>query len=206
MTPEGIRALGGLFLSFSLSLEGRGQGEGGKGGPMAETPALRVVTAATSDGVRLQRACFRAHAPYDAHHADTVVVRCSDGRFAESAEELVKNFLRAPSADELELPGGPAGLHTLSSTRYADYEVLWGKVRMLAEVHHTARFVIISHAGCAHYAGKYAGRAPVEIERTQLSDLVIVGQELKRRFPDAEVRAFFARPEEGKVVFDEVIL
>ncbi len=158
-------------------------------------------------GVRFEiaRKVFQSSVPHLAEHAKTVIVDCSDGRFTACDEEFVAKVLGEPYVDELELPGGTATLHTLSSGTYAEVEVMRAKLVFLVKSHNTRRVVLFAHEGCGHYATKYAGRLTAHVRDTQLSDLATVARDLRSRLPKIEIRAFFKRLHDGHVVFDEVM-
>jgi hypothetical protein len=154
---------------------------------------------------QLKEEVFRAKAPFHAKHATTVVVDCADGRFTRSDDEFFEAMFKTTSVDELELPGGTATMHTLSAASWAEVEVMRAKLALLVTGHESKRIVLMSHHGCLHYKLKYAGRDADAIMQRQLDDLSEVAEELRRRFPKVEVRAFYKTiSDDQHVVFHEV--
>ena len=163
------------------------------------------VKQGTSVRFRITRGCFESQAPYDPKHADAVIVDCSDGRFTASNGDFIERMFGKPYADKLELPGGTATLHTLSSGTFFEVEVVRAKLVFLVRAHHSRLVILLAHETCGHYAAKYAGRSPEDIRNIQLSDLATVTRDLRPRFPGVEVRAFFKRPVNDRMVFDEIV-
>lgn len=148
---------------------------------------------------------FQATARFSRDFATTIVVGCSEGHFTRSDEEFLDAVFREPYADELELPGGGARLHSISSANWSDVETARRNIAFLASEHASRRIVIFGHQGCGHYARKFIRWSAEEIQAIQIGDLVDVLRDLRGRFPKLEIRAFYKRVGNGRIIFDEVL-
>lgn len=164
-----------------------------------------TVTGTTVGTIQVLREVFRAEKPFNERYPHTLVVDCSDGRFAGSDEEFLAATFGEPHADQIEIPGGAALFHLMAAVSVADVDVLRAKTKLLVDGHSTTRIVLMMHEGCRHYEFKYPGLPHEEVVRSQLADLVVVARDLKGRYPAVEVRAFYKRVSGGYVTFDEVL-
>lgn len=133
--------------------------------------------------------------------AKTLVVYCSDGRFARACDEFVEQTLKIADYDVLAVPGGPQFLCALeylpklrwAGRRWLDY---------LVEGHLLERMVLISHQDCGWYR-RLHGSHDDQAAR-QLDDLRRARADLLETLPHLRVEAYFVNVQDGKVSFTKV--
>jgi carbonic anhydrase len=139
--------------------------------------------------------------PFDASHPKALAIYCSDGRFTQAVEALLRE-LGHQRLDTMTLPGGPALLCT-SGANLSEVDTVSRAARFLIDGHGISEVVLVSHQGCGYYRRRYS-RIPVpEIERLQLEHLAVASKVLQRRHPELAVRRYFARAADGAVSFEE---
>ena len=139
---------------------------------------------------------------YVSDHPDTLAIYCSDGRFTDAIEELVRS-LGHPRLDALCLPGGPA-LLDLGSASFSALEAMRTGASFLVRGHQTKHVVLVAHHGCGYYRARYRFETPDEIVRQQKDDLRTAGAWLAGQHPEVSIHAYFAVPHAGKVSFEPV--
>jgi carbonic anhydrase len=139
---------------------------------------------------------------FDKSHPDALAIYCSDGRFTDAVEELVHG-LGHPRLDVLCMPGGPA-LLDLGSASFSALEAVRSSASFLIRAHKTKHIVLVTHLGCGYYKERYRFETPEEIERQQREDLKLAAQWISGQHPDVTIATYFAKPDAGKVAFDEV--
>jgi hypothetical protein len=145
---------------------------------------------------------FVANAQFDARHPTALAVYCSDGRFTEAIEELLRS-LGHTRLDTVTLPGGPALLNLLRAG-FADLDTISRSIAFLVRGHAITDATLLAHQGCGYYRARFTGKSPEEIESEQTADLVHAREALLGRHPALRVRLFYARPTGAAVRFDEV--
>ena len=150
----------------------------------------------------MPRPPFAAKVPYDASHPSALALYCSDGRFTDSVEELLRSLGHA-RLDTLTMPGGP-GLFNLWTAGMTDSTSVASAARFLIEGHKLQRVIVIAHEGCGYYRKQLAGRTPAQIRVQQEDDLRLATRELGGARSALRVDAYYARVSEGHVVFDAV--
>ena len=158
--------------------------------------AMSVAAPATQPGV------FRTRTGYRAEHPKALAMYCSDGRFTEAVEELLR-ALGHERLDTLTLPGGPGLLNTWSA-QVTDLDAVRRGSAFLIEGHALTDVVLLAHAGCGYYRARFANRSPEDLVVRQLHDLRVAADDLRLRCRSVNVRGFFARPDGAGVVFDAV--
>ncbi len=143
---------------------------------------------------------FSARPGFDATHPNALAMYCSDGRFTESVEELLRD-LGFPRLDTLTLPGGP-GLVELTSAPSAAIETARHALTFLIKGHHITRVVLIAHEGCGYYKSRFAYDSPDYSLRRQLADLRAAERWVRGEHAGVEVSSYFARVTEARVVFE----
>lgn len=146
---------------------------------------------------------FVSAVPYQADHPKSLAVYCSDGRFTEAVEELVRH-LGHGRLDTLTVPGGPALLNPLHAL-YSECEVLTAACAFLIEGHHLEQVVLLAHSGCGHYKGRYFAMDEAFLEARQREDLLAAAQALGARFPRLVVQSYYARAAGGRIRFEPVL-
>lgn len=145
---------------------------------------------------------FDSRVPFAAEHPTSLAVYCSDGRFTESVEDLLKH-LGHPRLDTLTIPGG-AALLELTSASASGAETVRQSVSFLITAHHISEVVLVAHAGCGYYKSRLPYDSPASLERRQLSDLRTAAKWLTQEHGKLRVHRFFARPDAGHVRFEAV--
>ena len=137
---------------------------------------------------------------YVKEHPDTLAIYCSDGRFTDAVEELVRS-LGHPRLDVLCMPGGPA-LLDLGSASFSALEAMRTGASFLIRGHGTKHVVLVAHTGCGYYKERYRFETPEEIIAKQKDALKTAASWLTGQHPDVSVHAYFAKPHGAKVAFD----
>jgi len=143
---------------------------------------------------------FTARTAYVADHPHALAFYCSDGRFTEPVEELLRELGHA-RLDTLTMPGGP-GLLAMRTAKFADLDAARRGASFLITAHAIREVVLIAHQGCGYYRTRMTGRAPADIEQAQLADLDTCARELQRAHPLLVAHRFYARVDGGRVRFE----
>jgi hypothetical protein len=161
--------------------------------PTAHEPPAPASTPTPAVGATL---------PFEATRGDSIAVYCSDGRLAPLFDEFVSKTLQLPRCDRLALPGGPV----LLSGRLASFwegSGVENQFRFLVEAHSLKRAVLIAHQDCGYYVRKL-GLTPPDLEAAQLDDIRKAAVAIRRHAEGLDVKAFFARYGEGRVIFEPI--
>ncbi len=134
---------------------------------------------------------YTSHVPFDDGRIRAAAVYCSDGRFGEQFDELMKVSLQLPRYDRLAVPGGAACLarHFVS---FREEEAATEQLRFLIDVHGLQRVVLIAHQDCAFYTQRLR-ISPLQLETQQHDDLSKAVKRVQSLGPNLRVDAFFAR-------------
>ncbi len=133
--------------------------------------------------------------------AKTLVVYCSDGRFARVSDEFVEQTLKIADYDVLAMPGGPQFLCALeylpklrwAGRRWLDY---------LVEGHGLERVVLITHQDCGWYRRLHGSHD--DHTTRQREDLRRARTELLEALPHLGVEAYFVSVQDGQVSFTKL--
>jgi hypothetical protein len=145
---------------------------------------------------------FVSTAAFDTHHPSALAVYCSDGRFTQAVEDLLRH-LGHERLDTLTLPGGP-GLLNFWAGSLLEADQVERAAGFLIRGHEIEHVVLLAHAGCGYYRQKYPGRPAAEVHRTQLDDLVIAARSLRSARAGLSMALYYAVPEGSRVRFDAV--
>jgi hypothetical protein len=151
---------------------------------------------------RRDPAPFVSAAPYEASHPRALAVYCSDGRFTQAIEDLLRH-LGHDRLDTLTLPGGP-GLLNLWAGSLLEADQMERAARFLIRGHAIEHVVLLAHAGCGYYRQRFPGRAASETRLSQLEDLQVAAGSLRSARPGITVELFYASVEGSRVRFDPV--
>ena len=77
---------------------------------------------------------YESSVRFDANRIRAAAVYCSDGRFGEQFDDLLRNALQLPRYDRLAVPGGAACLASHFAT-YREEEGVFEQLRFLVNVH-----------------------------------------------------------------------
>lgn len=175
--------------------------------PPQVAPRPHIPTFHTASNVRapeVQTAVFRAKSAYRSDHPRALALYCSDGRFTDAVEELLRS-LGHDRLDTMTLPGGPGLLNTWSA-QVTDLDTVRRGSAFLIEGHGLTDVVLLAHEGCGYYKARFSNRTPDEMRARQLHDLRVAADDLARRARGIIVHGYFARPDGKTVVFDAVDL
>jgi hypothetical protein len=143
-----------------------------------------------------------AKAPYDPKHPDALAMYCSDGRFTDAVEELLRS-LGHPRLDTLTMPGGPA-LLDLGSASFSALEAVRSATSFLVRGHGIKRAVLVAHEGCGYYKDRHRFDTPEQVLQQQVTDLRTAAQWFAGAHPDVAVALYLAQPEKAKVRFHPI--
>jgi len=145
---------------------------------------------------------FRSDCAWDPTPVPTLIVCCSDGRFAAATDELGYSGQGWPRFNRFQVPGGPAWL-TRRPELAPERRAAFRHLELLVAAHRIERIVLVSHAGCAFYA--HLLRRPAEAcVAEQRADLLEAAESLRTWFPQAEVAAYLAQEADGRIAFEPV--
>jgi len=140
--------------------------------------------------------------PFDAKHPHALAMYCSDGRFTEAVEGLLRDLGHA-RLDTLTIPGGPA-LLDLTSSGLGAVDVMRDAATFLIRGHGIKQVVLLGHEGCGYYKARYKYESTEAMRRRQLSDLRQAAHWVRGAHEGLAVATYFATPEGNHVRFDEV--
>ena len=145
---------------------------------------------------------YESRIPYVPERIHGAAIYCSDGRVGEHFDDFLLHGLKLPRYDRLAIPGGPACLAGHTEAHLEGQGVI-DELRFLVDAHELERIVLIQHAGCAFYATRL-GLPPAYLEAQQRIDLVKAAEFIRRITGVEKIDAFFARPQQDRVLFDPV--
>lgn len=145
---------------------------------------------------------FLAPNTFETQHPHALALYCSDGRFTQAVEDLLRHRGEA-RLDTLTLPGGPA-LLDLWTASYTENEAVGQATTFLVHGHATARAFLLAHEGCGYYRAKFPQLSKAQLREKQLTDLRTAARWFRERHPSVAVELYFARPVDDRVAFDRV--
>ena len=83
----------------------------------------------------------------------TLVVHCSDGRFAGACDRFALRRLEVTRYDRLVVPGGAAWLVDPDGPS-CETPAARSALEMLVDIHCLSQVILIAHAGCGYYLTK----------------------------------------------------
>lgn len=141
--------------------------------------------------------------PFHDLHSSVLAIHCSDSRYQDTSDELIKTHLHHGSFYRIAVPGGAQFLSV-----YGFYPKLeWsGKhmTKFLIDRAGVKEIILISHADCAWYKWlKEINRREKDtpLKKYITGDTTKQKQILQKMFPHVAVRAFYMEPNEGNVDF-----
>ena len=140
--------------------------------------------------------------PFDAKHPHALAMYCSDGRFTEAVEGLLRDLGHA-RLDTLTIPGGPA-LLDMTSSGLSAVDVMREAATFLIRGHAITQVVLLGHEGCGYYKARFTYESPEAMRRRQLHDLSQAAHWVRGAHEGLAVATYFATPEGSHVRFDEV--
>ena len=148
-----------------------------------------------------KQSSYESSVRFDANRIRAAAVYCSDGRFGEQFDDLLRNHLQLPRYDRLAVPGGAACLASHFAT-YREEEGVFEQLRFLVNVHGLERVVLIAHEGCAFYSERLHV-SPLQLESQQREDMRKAVRRVRSLSEKLLVTAFFARKHySGKIHFE----
>lgn len=145
---------------------------------------------------------YESRLAYDPARIRAAAIYCSDGRIGEHFDEFLQNGLGLPRYDRVALPGGPACLAGHPQAHLEEQGVV-DELHFLVEVHGLNRIVLIAHQSCAFYGTRLALKDR-RLELVQRADLVRSAAVVARVTGLKAIEAYFARLNDGRVVFEPV--
>jgi carbonic anhydrase len=139
---------------------------------------------------------------YVGEHPDALAVYCSDGRFTGAIAELLASN-GYDRLDTLTIPGGPALFETASSSLIA-VDATRKSASFLIRAHKIKHVMLLAHRGCGYYKAEFFHEQAEVLEARQLADLRSSAGWVRASHAGIEVVAYFARPEDGHVIFDPI--
>ena len=146
---------------------------------------------------------YKSPEPFDSGRIRAAAVYCSDGRFGEQFDDLMKSALQLPRYDRLAVPGGAACL-ARHFALFREEEGVSEQLRFLIEVHHLERVVLIAHQQCAFYTRRLH-ISPLQLESQQHEDMARAVQRVRDLGPHLRVDAFFARKLPDDMILFETV-
>jgi hypothetical protein len=137
--------------------------------------------------------------PFNPAHPSALAVYCSDGRFTEAVEQLLRS-LGHGRLDVLCLPGGP-GLLTHWSATVSDADMVRRSASFLIRSHAITSVVLLAHRGCGYYRQRLATVSPSEIHARQVQDLRAAAAFLETAHPSIKLLLYYADVVAEQIVF-----
>ena len=138
----------------------------------------------------LPMAVFTSSETYNPSRIRAMALYCSDGRWGEAFDEFCHRRLLIPRYDRWAVPGGPGVLvprvnncESLQATRE--------QLEFLVRIHELERIVLITHYGCAYYAGMLNRDADGCLP-TQMEETLKAAETLRGWFPSIAVESYLA--------------
>lgn len=143
---------------------------------------------------------MRSQTKFVSQYPHALAMYCSDGRFTESVEELLRS-LGHERLDTLTVPGGPCLLE-LTSSSIAAVENMRSACSFLVVAHHIEEAILLSHEGCGYYRSRFPIDSPESMKARQLADLRGAARWLAQTHPKTRVRIFHAVVRDEHVDFE----
>lgn len=145
---------------------------------------------------------FLSETHYTSAHPKAFAVYCSDGRFTEAVEDLLRHLGHA-RLDTMTMPGGP-GLFNAWEASLFEADQARRAAQFLIRGHGIEHVVLLAHAGCGYYRQKYPGRPPSQMRKSQEDDLRVAAREIARTRAGLRIALYYASTEGERVRFDPV--
>lgn len=145
---------------------------------------------------------FTTRSTFRADHPAALALYCSDGRYTQAVEELLKHLGHA-RLDTLTLPGGP-GLLSMGSAAFVELDATKRGASFLIAGHGIRDVFLIAHDGCGYYRSRNPRKEPAAIARIQREDLRAAAGALEAAHRQLATHLYYARPHAGHVTFDPV--
>lgn len=145
---------------------------------------------------------FTSKAAYLPEHPAAIAFYCSDGRFTEPVEELLKH-LGHDRLDTITLPGGPGLLNPMTGS-FGDLDSARRGSQFLITGHAITEAILVAHQGCGFYKKKFPSKTPEQVVALQLRDLRVAAEALRRTHGQLVTHMYFARPANGHVTFEPI--
>jgi len=140
---------------------------------------------------------YTSETPWVNESEHVLVMACSDPRFHEPTEELIRVHFRLRRFDQLILPGGPASILISAPSFFA----IRPQVKLLHETHDFKRILAIAHHDCAYYRIKYSKLDEAARRERQIADLREFSKEVVKLAPGAIVEPLYAEPANGHIQY-----
>jgi hypothetical protein len=141
--------------------------------------------------------------PWRNRHTGTLVLYCSDDRFARAMHEFLWEGLGLEGADQYVVPGGPACL-VMSTFTFHDYDVARRRLSLLGELHGLTRAILIAHQDCGFYRAMLPEADAAQRRRAQEEHLREAARVLRAWFPTLKASLYYAFVARGHVVLEAV--
>lgn len=146
------------------------------------------------------RPLFQSSHPFEPERVHAMAVYCSDGRYGDHIDEFLHGYLSLPNYDRVAIAGGPAWLTQRRSSGLLQHGMLRDQIDLLVTAHVLHRAVLIAHYGCAYYLHRCGGDAETVLP-FQIQDLHDAAATLRGWHPTLRVETYFARVQDGRVLF-----
>lgn len=137
----------------------------------------------------------------DAHHCELAVVRCFDFRFREVDQRFVELFFGTKNFD---LTSIPAPAKRLQSDRWVFQTLVADVKNVCIALHCIKTLVILGHWDCGGYGGSKTFGSPEEEEVRYKADLLTAKNLLALELPDVEIRIFYSKPDNERLLYFEI--
>lgn len=121
------------------------------------------------------------------HHAEAALIVCVDFRFHETYLKLAKNHFKMKTFDLWTIPG-VAKIFVNDEDKILK-EAILGKIdKVSIKLHQVKEIILINHADCGAYGGRRSFKDLTTEREAHFNDLKKARKQLKKNFPNIEVK------------------
>ena len=149
-----------------------------------------------------QNRLYKSRVKFNPKRIHAAAIYCSDGRFGEQFDDLLRNSLRLLDYDRIAIPGGPACLAGYPEVAHEE-AVAADQLELLITAHQLSRIVLIAHQECAFYTQRL-GVSPEDQEQQQREDLANAVERIGWMNSTVTVDCYLAHLEKNRIVFEQL--
>lgn len=146
---------------------------------------------------------YRCRSLQEQGETEALVIHCSAARFQQYFEEFLTGGLGLNRYSVIAVPGG-VQVMTLVDYLPKFAWAGWRWTKFLVDADHAPRVILIGHEECRWYKDMRFWESNRPVRERILADLERARAALRERFPAVRVDLYYARLDQGRVVFDSL--